>query len=186
LARICSSAARRPGRGDPARRSGARCHARFQAQSDHRWRSSEVRWYRSSLRQHVGFGHAKWRGNWSNTLDVGKLSITGTAYYTGCYKGCAPDYAGVGCANAIGVTNLPGADGIPVSEQCHIKDFVEVDFVTSYKVSEGFTFYLNLINAFDAEAPFDPNTYGGVDYNPAFAQAGPVGRYFKAGANFKF
>jgi iron complex outermembrane receptor protein len=130
-------------------------------------------------------GTPKWRGNWSNTLEIDNLSLTGTAYYTGGYMGTADDYSGAGtsgdCANAIS----PASDGA-TPEQCHVKRFIDVDFVGAYKVNEKFTIYANVINLFDAKAPFDPNTYGGINYNPAFAEAGVVGRFFRVGANFKF
>jgi len=129
-------------------------------------------------------GTPKWRGNWSNTLEVSKYSLTTTVNYTGGYKGVADDYEfadPLTCADAIGVNQAGTA-----AEKCHVKHFIDVDLVGQYKVSDGFTFYVNVVNLFDAKAPFDPNTYGGVNYNPAFAQAGVVGRFFRAGANFKF
>jgi iron complex outermembrane receptor protein len=127
-------------------------------------------------------GTPKWRGNWSTTLEVGKFALTGTAYYTSGYNGYAPDYAEpANCDNAIGVAS----DGA-TAEQCHVKSFIDVDLTGQVKVTDKFTFYMNVLNLFDAKAPFDPNTYGGTNYNPAFAQAGVLGRMFRAGANFKF
>ena len=41
-------------------------------------------------------------------------------------------------------------------------------------------------NVLDAKAPFDPNTYGGNNYNPAWSSAGVIGRAFRGGATFKF
>ena len=32
-----------------------------------------------------GAGTPDWRGNWSNSLDIGRATITGTAYYVGSY-----------------------------------------------------------------------------------------------------
>jgi iron complex outermembrane receptor protein len=67
-----------------------------------------------------------------------------------------------------------------------VKHFLSFDLNTSVKVGDRFTFYANVANLFDAKAPFDPNTYGGNNYNPAWAASGAIGRYFKAGATFKF
>ena len=131
-------------------------------------------------------GTPKWRGNWQNTLEVGKFTLTGTAYYTGGYRGTADDYAMIPsgdnpCDYAIAVAS----DGA-TSEQCHVKHFIDVDMTGSLQVNDKFTIYMNIVNLFDAKAPFDPNTYGGLNYNPVAAQAGVIGRFFKIGANFKF
>ena len=125
-------------------------------------------------------GTPKWRGNWSNTLEYKKWSLTGTAYYTGGYAGYAADYAGLGCDNAIALAS----DGA-TPEKCHVKRFIDVDMTLNLQVTEKFSIYSNVLNIFDARAPFDPNTYGGTNYNPAFAQAGAIGRFFRVGANFK-
>ncbi|RZM25959.1 MAG: TonB-dependent receptor, partial [Sphingomonas sp.] len=70
--------------------------------------------------------------------------------------------------------------------QCTVKHFLSVDLNGSVKVNDKFTFYAIVQNLFDAHAPFDPNTYGGNNYNPAWAASGIIGRSIKAGANFKF
>ena len=125
-------------------------------------------------------GTPRWRGTWSTTAAYKKWTVTGTMYYTSGYAGYADDYAGLGCENAIAVAS----DG-STPEQCHVKKFIDVDATVNYQVTDKFSIYTNVINLFDARAPFDPNTYGGVNYNPAFAEAGVVGRFFKVGVNFK-
>ena len=67
-----------------------------------------------------------------------------------------------------------------------MRHFIEVDLTGSYKVNNKFSFYFNVVNLLDAHAPFDPNTYGGVSYNPSWSTAGVIGRYYRAGATFKF
>jgi iron complex outermembrane recepter protein len=131
-------------------------------------------------------GTPRWRANWQNTLQYGKASLTATAYYTSGYRGTADDYALIPagadpCDYAVGVAS----DG-STSERCHVKHFIDVDLTASYKVNDKFSIYTNIINLFDAKAPFDPNTYGGNNYNPAWSQAGVVGRFFRIGANFGF
>jgi len=126
-------------------------------------------------------GTPRWRGTWSTTAAYKKWTVTGTMYYTSGYAGYAADYAGLGCANAIGVAS----DGT-TAEMCHVKKFIDVDMTVNYQVNDKFSVYTNVLNIFDARAPFDPNTYGGVNYNPAFAEAGVIGRFFKVGVNFKF
>ncbi len=131
-------------------------------------------------------GTPQWRATWQNTIETGPLTVTSAAYYTSGYRGTADDFSGAGtsgdCANAI--ATYAGGGGVPL--RCNVRDFVQFDFTGSIKAGERATFYLNLLNAFDAKPPFDPNTYGGNNYNPAFAQGGIVGRYIRAGVTVKY
>lgn len=141
-------------------------------------------------------GTPRWRATWQNTLDVGRYSLTATTYFTSGYKGWAADYNGVGsCAagdtpessviyNAAGTQATSSTPGSAL--QCTVKHFVSVDLTGDVKINDKFSFYVNVQNVFDAHAPFDPNTYGGNNYNPAWASSGIIGRYFKAGAKFGF
>ena len=94
------------------------------------------------------------------------------------------------CANAIetSVQYLDDATnsvtGGPL--QCTVRHWIDVDLTGQFKVNDKFTFYVNVVNLLDAQAPFDPNTYGGNNYNPAWSSAGVIGRMFRAGATFKF
>lgn len=128
-----------------------------------------------------GAGTPKWRGNWQNSLEMGALTLTGTVYYTSGFKETADDSTGPGtsgdCANEL-YNNDPAF--------CRVKRFIDVDFVASVKVSDKFTFYGNLVNAFDAAAPLNAANYAGLNYNPTYHQAGIIGRYFRFGANVKF
>ncbi|MCZ4501164.1 MAG: TonB-dependent receptor, partial [Marmoricola sp.] len=139
-------------------------------------------------------GTPRWRANWQNTLEYRNFSLTGTANYVSGYYGWADDNTTPPntCANAIETAVTYAADfskitGTGGALQCHVPHFITVDLVGRVKVAgDKFTFYVNLINAFNAKAPFDPNTYGGNNYNPAFATSGVIGRMFRAGATFKF
>jgi iron complex outermembrane receptor protein len=132
-------------------------------------------------------GTPQWRANWQNTFETGPFTMSATAYYTSGYIGAADDATGAGtghnCAFAI-ASYLNSNPAIPL--RCHVKSFVQVDLTGSIKVDDKITFYLNMLNALDVKPPFDPNTYGGNNYNPAFGQAGIVGRYFRAGVNIKY
>jgi iron complex outermembrane receptor protein len=130
-------------------------------------------------------GTPRWRANWQNTVTAGKLSLTGVVYFTSGYKGTADDYSGAGtsgdCANAIALAS----DGV-TPERCHVKHFIDVDTTLSYAITPKMSVYANIYNVFGAKAPFDPNTYGGVNYNPAWSSAGILGRTFRIGATFGF
>ena len=54
----------------------------------------------------------------------------------------------------------------------------------SYKVSDGFTFYFNVVNLFDAKAPLNPANYAATNYNPTYSYNGIIGRYFRIGGYF--
>jgi iron complex outermembrane receptor protein len=43
-----------------------------------------------------------------------------------------------------------------------------------------------VLNLFDKLPPIDPADYAGVNYNPTYAQAGIVGRFFRLGAAYRF
>ena len=135
-------------------------------------------------------GTPRWRANWSNSFGLGPVTLTGTAYYTSGYRGTADDYSGPGsassCGNAIATYRTGASTGTPLAIQCDVKAFVDVDFTGAVKVTEHIGFTLTVINVLNVKPPFDPNTYGGNNYNPAWAEAGIVGRYFRVGVNAKF
>jgi len=127
-----------------------------------------------------GAGTPKWRGNWSNTLEYGAAALTATAYYTDGYKAVAEDISGAGNDDCEYASDLYSEDF------CRVKSFISVDLVASYKVNESFTFYANVINLFDRKPPLNPANFAALNYNPTFAQAGIVGRFFRAGARVSF
>ena len=69
---------------------------------------------------------------------------------------------------------------------CDVPSYITADFNLSFKVNDKFTFYLNMLNAFDRLPPIDPVTYGAHLYNPVQGGNGILGRYLKAGARFGF
>lgn len=134
-------------------------------------------------------GTPRWRANWQNTVTINKWTLTATTYFTSGYRGTADDYNAVesgesACDFAIATTTDLSGNAVP--ERCHVKHFIDVDLVGSYAITDKFSIFANIYNVTNAKAPFDPNTYGGVNYNPAWSTAGIVGRYFKIGANFGF
>nr|WP_295372148.1 TonB-dependent receptor [uncultured Sphingosinicella sp.] len=125
-----------------------------------------------------GAGTPRWRGNWSNSLEVGPATLTATANYVSGYKSVAEDQNGAG-ANTC-------ADALYTPDFCRTDSFVTVDLVGSYEVNDRFTFYFNVINLLGADAPINPANYAAVNYNPTYTQQGAVGRVFRLGANVRF
>ena len=129
-----------------------------------------------------GAGTPRWRANWQNTVEVGPLSLSGTAYYVSGYKTVAEDQNGVDARSCD--TQL--YDPTLGTQFCHTKGYFDFDLVGQLRVNAKFTFYVNVINLFDASAPLNPANYAAVNYNPTWTQSGIIGRFFRAGANVKF
>jgi iron complex outermembrane recepter protein len=133
-----------------------------------------------------GSGTPSWRGSWQNTVDFGKAQVTATAYYTSGYSSGAADSDNSvdpkDCANGNVHTY---ADGVtPVV--CNVKSFVSVDMTGSVEINDNMTFYVNVLNVANRKPPLDPTTYGGYQYNPAWAFSGIIGRAYRAGVRVKF
>jgi iron complex outermembrane receptor protein len=79
-----------------------------------------------------------------------------------------------------------GSDGNAFPSNCHVPSFIDVDLTGSYKVTEQLTVSAAIENLLDRSPPFDPADYAGVNYNPTYAQAGIIGRYFRLGLSYKF
>lgn len=134
-----------------------------------------------------GAGTPRWQANWQNTFDIGKWTLTATAYYTSGYKTTSEDVFGPGTNTCSGNNISAGIfDDNATPIRCHVKAFVDLDMHLAYALNEHFTLYSNVKNVLDSKPPFDPVTYGGIGYNPAYAEAGIVGRYMEVGANVTF
>ncbi len=133
-------------------------------------------------------GTPQWRGNWENTFAFGRTTLSATVYYTSGYEEEAEDNGAIaGNCDGSAFTGTPATyvDGVtPIV--CNVKAFVDVDLHASYDVTKHLQVYMNVANLLDASPPYDPTTYGGWQYNPAWAEAGIVGRYFKLGAKITF
>ena len=125
-----------------------------------------------------GAGTPQWRGNWQNSVEYGRYTLTGTAYYVSGYKAVAYDQFGT--TNCDGGSTYGGTDP---NFNCHVRRFIDVDLTGNVKVNDKFNFYFNVINLFDAKAPLNAGNYAATNYNPTYTQIGAVGRTFRFGAN---
>ncbi|MFA5964823.1 MAG: TonB-dependent receptor [Sphingomonas sp.] len=124
----------------------------------------------------AGSGTFRWRGNWQNTLDFGKIVFTGTVNYTSGYNLSAQDQG----------TGYKDCGLSPGYGSCNVKSYITFDSNLSFKVNDKFTFYVNVINLFDRLPPVDPVTYGAYLYNPVQAGNNILGRQFRGGVKFGF
>jgi len=88
-------------------------------------------------------------------------------------------YAGALCANTL----VSGAKA--PNAKCETASFTTLDLSTRYNISKQLTLFASMNNVLDKMAPLDPQTYGGMSYNPMDA-SGAIGRYMKLGASYKF
>ncbi|HEV2606536.1 MAG TPA: hypothetical protein VGT79_01010, partial [Xanthomonadaceae bacterium] len=125
-----------------------------------------------------GAGTPRYRANWANTLIWGRFETTATIYYTSAIFMSAPDIQS-GCFST-------GPDGNNFPKSCRAPSFTDVDLTGIFHLNKHIDINGGIENVFDRKPPFDPIDYAGVNYNPTFAQAGIVGRFFKLGVHVKF
>jgi iron complex outermembrane receptor protein len=75
---------------------------------------------------------------------------------------------------------------LEASSKCRIASFTSVDLFGTYQLNDKLELTVNKQNVFNRLAPLDTVTYGGVNYNPSLHQTGAIGRYFHAGARYRF
>jgi iron complex outermembrane receptor protein len=131
-----------------------------------------------------GNGTPDWRGNWQNTLQVGKFSLTSTASYVGQIKAVSEDQ---GTPLTCMKGNLYSKNSPQATQFCFIKRFINIDLSAQVQVNDQFKFWINVLNLFDAKAPIAPAAYASApNFLTSWHYAGLIGRQFRAGASFDF
>ncbi len=128
-------------------------------------------------------GTPRWRANWSNTFLWKDLAVTPTVYYTSGYKNVAEDTNGVGTRSCSNPANLLAGSTAAPTNQCHIRNWWDVDLNLSYNISPKWRVYATVYNLLGFRAPYDFGTYGSYLYNSSWAQKGVVVRSFQFGVN---
>ncbi|MEO8115945.1 MAG: TonB-dependent receptor, partial [Phenylobacterium sp.] len=131
-----------------------------------------------------GNGTPKIRGNWQNTLEMGRYTLSATAYYVHKIKAVATDEGNLAtdCSAALYVG--PSGD---TNQFCYVKRFISVDLNGSAEIREGLKLYANIGNVFDAKAPIDPAGYtSSPNFMTTWHYAGVIGRTYKVGVKFEF
>ena len=125
----------------------------------------------------AGSGTPRWRANVTNTFALADAyTLSATVNYTAGYNLSAEDQGGVRGDCSLGVDYLP----------CDVKGYITVDMVGTVKVTDKFSFYVNVLNLLNDLPPIDPATYGAYLYNPIQGGDGIYGRSFRAGVKFGF
>jgi iron complex outermembrane recepter protein len=143
------------------------------------------------------------RGRLQLTWDYNALSITGSINYVssmdmidhkgetlsnhndgtwGTTTGEGSYFVADPTGKVCGVYNPDGT----VRNDCKVDSFTTVDLRGTYKHGTAWEFNAGIRNLLDTKAPFDPYTYGGLNYNPVFHQQGAVGRAYSVGLRYSF
>ena len=126
-----------------------------------------------------GAGTPRYRANWANTLTWGRFETTATVYYTSGLLMSAPDVTNDNsCYSSSPNGNFPA--------NCRSPSFTDVDLTGIFHINDHIDVSGAVENLFDRKPPLDPIDYAGVNYNPTYAQAGIIGRFFKVGVHVKF
>ena len=133
-----------------------------------------------------GNGTPDWKGNWQNTLDFGRYTVSATAYYIGSIKSVAADTNG--STECVPGNPYGGAANPAVANKfCKIKSFVNVDLNGTMQLNDGIQLYGNIGNVFDERAPIAPGAYASApNFLTTFHYAGLIGRTFKVGVRFQY
>jgi iron complex outermembrane receptor protein len=121
-----------------------------------------------------GAGTPRYRGTWMNSYEYGPASLTLTTYYTSGFQSTGVDFTG------------DPTICLYTSSYCHVASFIDMDLTAMYRVNSHLTTSLTVQNLMDRLPPINPADYAGINYNPTYAQAGIMGRFFKVGAAYKF
>jgi iron complex outermembrane recepter protein len=121
-----------------------------------------------------GAGTPRYRGTFTNSYEYGPAQLTLTTYYTSGFQ-----------STGVDATNDPTVC-LYTTNYCHVASFIDIDLTATYKVTSHLTTSLTVQNLMDRLPPINPADYAGINYNPTYAQAGIIGRFFKIGASYKF
>jgi iron complex outermembrane receptor protein len=129
------------------------------------------------------------RARMSLSWALGPVSLTTTINYVGAFSVTDTSVGQDNCDEAV--NSAAPADffyGTPIPRLfCTVKSFTDVDLYGQYRLNGHVTLHASILNLFDTPPPVDIVTYGSsASYDPAFHQAGAVGRFFTAGVTATF
>jgi iron complex outermembrane receptor protein len=128
-----------------------------------------------------GAGTPRTKGSWSNTIEYGPATVTGTFYYTSGMSEIGEDLGFYpGSCEAL------NTEGQFFPSNCRTGSFTDFDLVGSYAINQHISVTASIMNVFDRKPPFDPANYAAINYNPTYAFAGIVGRFWNVGVKLKF
>lgn len=140
-------------------------------------------------------GNPKDRAMLVLTWARGPLAVTATVHYTGSFSITDPSAGLDTCVEALTESGtaaygvrFSGSSPIP-GTLCTVHSFTGVDLHARYALGEHVSVHASVLDLLDTPPPLDLQTYGGggeLAYDPAFAQAGAIGRFFMVGMTYTF
>ena len=151
-------------------------------------------------------GSPRDRGALTATWSSAKWSVTGRFNYVGStdlidhkgvtlvdnHDGTFSTTGGEGTSWLVqgGVDGAPACgvytpDGLPF-HGCKSGSFTTFDLFGKVMIGAHLELTGSILNLANREAPFNPYTYGGLNYNPAWTQSGAIGRYITLGGRYQF
>jgi iron complex outermembrane receptor protein len=150
--------------------------------------ATEVQKYAGTLGPYdlsSGNGTPDWKGNWQNSVEFGRYTLSATTYYVGSIKSVAADTNG--STDCVAGNPYATGNATIANKFCKIKRFINVDMNASADLTDSVTAYINVGNVFDARAPIAPGAYASApNFLTTFHYAGLIGRTYKTGIRFKF
>ena len=125
-------------------------------------------------------GVSQYKAVWSNTLIVNKAEVSAIAHYQSGITLEGIDVAGYGVCLSGGPT------GAPFPSNCHEHHFAYFDMTGMYHLTKDIDLTAAIENVLDTKPPLEPAVGAGTNYDPTFAMAGIVGRFFRAGVKYSF
>jgi iron complex outermembrane receptor protein len=145
-------------------------------------------------------GNPKDRAQLSLTWEKGGGTVTLTENWVGPFEITDPSSGLNNCATSLGLYgptsyaprytgSLSGAPPAQWNQYCTVQRYYETNLYAQYAVNDHLSVHGSILNIANNLPPVDLNTYGGggqLAYDGAFYQEGAVGRFFMAGATYKF
>jgi len=120
----------------------------------------------------------------------GAATVATTVNFTGAFSITDPSAGEYTCVDALDAsfTSAYGprflVSSVPNASFCKVHSFTDVDMHVSFAVNPHISLHGSMLDVFNRAPPLDLATYGGggqLAYDPAFHQAGAVGRFFTLG-----
>jgi iron complex outermembrane receptor protein len=140
-------------------------------------------------------GNPKDRAVFTLSWDKGPMLVSATVNYTSHFSITDPSSAVNTCDQGLlyGGTSAYGGHFTPNANVpgylCTVHTFTVVNLYGRYAMNDHLSVHGSINNVFNREPPIDAQTYGGggqLAYDGSLNQDGAVGRFFLAGATYKF
>ena len=118
------------------------------------------------------------RANFDLTYLYGPVTVSTIVNFRGGFRNVESSATNPTCKEIDHTgANMPG--------NCRIGSFTTFDLTARWNPTRNVEIFGSVQNLFDRVPPWDPSTYGAINYNP-LDYSGAIGRFFVAGARLKF